>query len=77
MSDSCPVNTPMQSTCKLTKTSSSAFPDPYMFRTKHMDIALFNVLHIPGSDQLADVLTKPLASSKFLDLASLAYAYYD
>lgn len=48
-------------------------------RTKHMEIDLFfvrekvlakqlNVLHILGSDQLSNVLIKPLASSKFLEL---------
>jgi histone deacetylase 1/2 len=50
-------------------------------RTKHMEIDLFfvrekvlskqlSVLHIPGTDQWADVLTKPLSSSKFLELRS-------
>ena len=48
-------------------------------KTKHMEIDLFfvrekvlakqiQVLHIPGTDQIADVLTKPLASTKFLEL---------
>lgn len=48
-------------------------------RTKHMEIDLFFVRekvlskqlivnHIPGADQWADVLTKPLSSAKFLDL---------
>ncbi|KAK2454628.1 putative mitochondrial protein [Trifolium repens] len=46
-------------------------------RTKHMEIDLFfvrekvlakqlSVTHIPGSDQLADILTKPISSEKFL-----------
>ncbi|PNX97517.1 retrovirus-related Pol polyprotein from transposon TNT 1-94, partial [Trifolium pratense] len=46
-------------------------------RTKHMEIDLFfvrekvlakqlSVLHIPGTAQLADVLTKPISSEKFL-----------
>jgi histone deacetylase 1/2 len=50
-------------------------------RTKHMEIDLFfvrekvlskqlSVLHIPGTDQWADVLTKPLSSAKFLELRS-------
>ncbi|KAK2354410.1 putative mitochondrial protein [Trifolium repens] len=50
-------------------------------RTKHMEIDLFfvrekviskqlSVLHIPGTDQWADCLTKPLSSSKFLELIS-------
>jgi hypothetical protein len=48
-------------------------------RTKHMEIDLFfvrekviskqlHVLHVPGTDQWADVLTKPLSSSHFLAL---------
>jgi histone deacetylase 1/2 len=48
-------------------------------RTKHMEIDLFfvrekvlskqlSVQHIPGTDQWADALTKPLSSSKFLEL---------
>ncbi|XP_058784278.1 uncharacterized mitochondrial protein AtMg00810-like [Vicia villosa] len=48
-------------------------------KTKHMEIDLFfvrekvltkqlQVLHIPGTDQWADVLTKPLASTAFLSL---------
>jgi hypothetical protein len=48
-------------------------------RTKHMEIDLFfvrekvlakqlTVQHIPGDNQWADVLTKPLSSSKFLYL---------
>ena len=47
-------------------------------RTKHMEIDLFFVrervlakqicvAHIAGVDQIADVLTKPLSSAKFLD----------
>jgi hypothetical protein len=47
-------------------------------RTKHMEIDLFFVRekvlskqlsakHIPGTDQWADVLTKPLPSSKLLE----------
>jgi histone deacetylase 1/2 len=48
-------------------------------RTKHMEIDLFfvrekviskqlSVRHIPGTDQWADVLTKPLSTAKFLSL---------
>jgi histone deacetylase 1/2 len=48
-------------------------------RTKHMEIDLFfvgekviskqlNVLHVPGTDQWADILTKSLSSAKFLEL---------
>lgn len=48
-------------------------------RTKHMEIDLFfvrekviakqiRVAHIPGVDQIADALTKPLSSTKFLEL---------
>jgi histone deacetylase 1/2 len=48
-------------------------------RTKHMEIDLFfvrekviskqlSVLHVPGTDQWADILTKPLSSAKFLEL---------
>jgi histone deacetylase 1/2 len=48
-------------------------------RTKHMEIDLFfvrekviskqlRVVHVPGTDQWADALTKPLSSSKFLEL---------
>ncbi|MCI37103.1 retrovirus-related Pol polyprotein from transposon TNT 1-94, partial [Trifolium medium] len=48
-------------------------------RTKHMEIDLFfvrekviskqlSVLHVPGTDQWADILTKPLSSSRFLEL---------
>jgi histone deacetylase 1/2 len=46
-------------------------------RTKHMEIDLFfvrekvlakqvSVVHIPGTDQLADILTKPISTDKFL-----------
>jgi hypothetical protein len=46
-------------------------------RTKHMEIDLFFVrekvlakqifvMHIPGTDQLADILTKPISTDKFL-----------
>lgn len=49
--------------------------------TKHMEIDLFFVrekvlaktpgaIHILGTDQLVDVLTKPLSSSRFLELRS-------
>jgi histone deacetylase 1/2 len=48
-------------------------------RTKHMEIDLFfvrekvlakqlSVTHIPGSTQLADILTKPISSAKFLEM---------
>jgi len=48
-------------------------------RTKHMEIDIFfvhekvmhkqlTVVHIPGHDQWADILTKPLSSSRFLEL---------
>lgn len=48
-------------------------------RTKHMEIDLFfvrekvlnkqlDILHIPGVDQKADIFTKPLSSTKFLEL---------
>jgi len=50
-------------------------------RTKHMEIDLFfvrekvlakqlSVVHIPGTDQWADVLTKPLSTAKFLLMRS-------
>lgn len=50
-------------------------------RTKHKEIDLFfvrekvlakqlSVVHIPGSDQWADVLTKPLSTAKFLLMRS-------
>jgi len=46
-------------------------------RTKHMEIDLFfvrekvlakqlSVVHIPGTDQWADILTKPVSTAKFL-----------
>jgi hypothetical protein len=46
-------------------------------RTKHMEIDLFfvrekviakqlSVIHIPGTEQLADILTKPISTDKFL-----------
>lgn len=48
-------------------------------KTTHMEIDLFfvrekvlakqlTVLHIPGTDQINDILTKSLASTKFLEL---------
>ena len=48
-------------------------------RTKHMEIDLFfvrekilakqlSVTHIPGSNQLADILTKPISTEKFLHM---------
>jgi hypothetical protein len=50
-------------------------------RTKHMEIDLFfvrekvlakqlSVVHIPGQDQIADILTKPLSVDKFLAFRS-------
>ncbi|KAK2367079.1 hypothetical protein QL285_080397 [Trifolium repens] len=50
-------------------------------RTKHMEIDLFfvrekvlakqiSVMHIPGTDQLADILTKPISTDKFLSIRS-------
>ncbi|CAJ2668996.1 unnamed protein product [Trifolium pratense] len=50
-------------------------------RTKHMEIDVFfvrekvlakqlTVVHIPGSTQLADVLTKPVSTDKFLSMRS-------
>ncbi|PNY08092.1 histone deacetylase [Trifolium pratense] len=50
-------------------------------RTKHMEIDLFfvrekvlakqlSVIHIPGTDQLADILTKPVSTDKFLFMRS-------
>ncbi|MCI79158.1 histone deacetylase, partial [Trifolium medium] len=46
-------------------------------RTKHMEIDLFfvrekvaakqlTIVHIPGTDQCADILTKPVSTAKFL-----------
>jgi histone deacetylase 1/2 len=48
-------------------------------RTKHMEIDLFfvrekviakqlSITHIPGTDQLADILTKPVSTEKFLHM---------
>lgn len=50
-------------------------------RTKHMEIDLFfvrekvltkqlSVVHIPGTDQWADILTKPVSTAKFLLMRS-------
>jgi len=50
-------------------------------RTKHMEINLFfvrekviakqlSIVHIPGTDQWADILTKPVSTSKFLLMRS-------
>jgi len=41
--------------------------DLFFVREKVLDMQLI-VTHIPGTDQWADILTKPLSSSKFLEM---------